>query len=86
MCTVPVHGRLAVTFYRCVRRTQQVFVGSVSQFSVRRNISVRRVRRVRDSRMNLNLVWRIVLFSLSLNTFLSGEDFEGYRVLREGLG
>ena len=63
-----------------------MFVGSVSQLSVRRNISVRRVRGVRDSRMNLNLVWRIVLFSLSLNTFLSGEDFEGYRVLREGLG
>ena len=35
----------------------------------------------------MNIVWRMVVLglSLSLNTVLSGEDYEGYRVLREGV-
>ena len=33
----------------------------------------------------MNIVWRMVVLGLSLNTVLSGEDYEGYRVLREGV-
>ena len=37
-------------------------------------------------RMNY-LLWKTtVLLSLSLNSVLSGKDYEGYRVLREGFG
>ena len=34
----------------------------------------------------MNIGWWLVLLGLGLNSVLSGEDYEGYRVLREGCG
>ena len=55
----------------------------VMQLSVRRTIT-----RLTAPGWRMNhLLWRTtVLLSLSLNSVLSGKDYEGYRVLREGFG